>query len=163
MRGVQGAAQKAVSLANAWLLSEDPQSRIHDVQQDPRFMHRGIDLLWERADGRLLGIEVKGDRNGRRGNYFFELISNLEKETPGCFLYSAADFMLYVFLETREVHVLPLRATRDWFLPRAKGYPVKHTRTRLGKEFYTTVGVVVPIREVQKEVEGARKVKPTDV
>ena len=39
-------------------------------------------------------------------------------------------------------------------------YPVKHTRTHLGKEFYTTVGVVVPIRDVHQHVEGARKIKP---
>lgn len=159
MRGVMGAANKAVSIAREYLLSLDPGSLIHDVQNDPRFMHRGVDLLWQRSDGTLTGIEVKGDRQANRANYFFELISNFEKDTPGCFLYSTADLMLYVFLEPQEVHVLPLTATREWFLPIAKEFPVKHTRTRMGKEFYTTVGVTVPIRRVQKEVPGAKKVK----
>lgn len=160
MRGVMGAADKAVSLARQHMRKVEPNSLIHDVQEDPRFMHRGIDLLWERVDGSILGIEVKGDRQARRGNYFFELISNFEKDTPGCFLYSMADFMFYVFLLTQEIHVLPLKATREWFLPLAKDFPVKHTRTRMGKEFYTTVGVIVPIRRVQKSVVGASIVKP---
>ena len=48
MRGVQGAAERAVALARAHLLEQAPGSRLHDVSQDPRFQHRGVDLLWER-------------------------------------------------------------------------------------------------------------------
>lgn len=157
MRGVQAAADRAVELARAYLAAQDPASKIHDVQADPRFQHRGVDLLWERSDGAVLGVEVKGDRQGRRLNYFFELVSNLEKDTPGCFLYSAADVFLYVFLTEREVHALPLKATRAWFLERAKRFPVKHTRTRTGSATYTTLGAVVPIREVLRSVPGAAK------
>ena len=53
---------------------------VHDVQGDPRFQHRGVDLLWERPGEKVLGVEVKGDRQGhRRGTYFFEVISNAEE------------------------------------------------------------------------------------
>lgn len=157
MRGVQAAANRAVRLACDYLLAQDAASRIHDVQDDPRFRHRGVDLLWERADGAVLGVEVKGDRQGRRKNYFFELVSNLERDTPGCFLYSSADIFLYVFLCERQVHALPLRATREWFLPLARSFPVKHTRTRAGRESYTTLGAVVPVRLVQASVPGASR------
>ena len=107
MRGVQGAADRAVSLAREQLLSQSPGSRLHDVSKDPRFQHRGIDLLWERDGEPVLGVEVKGDRQGgRRGNYFFELVSNVEKDTPGCFLYSEADLLLYVFVvDTLGFHI----------------------------------------------------------
>ena len=97
MRGVLGAADRAVSLARQVLLAQAPTSLLHDVQVDPRFQHRGVDLLWEREGHPVWGIEVKGDRQGRRrGNYFFELISNAEKDSPGCFLYSTADLLVYV-------------------------------------------------------------------
>lgn len=152
MHGVQGAANRAVLLAREFLLKTDPGSAVHDVQLDPRFQHRGVDLLWDRSDGRVQGVEVKGDRNGRRGRYFFELISNFEKDTPGCFLYTAADLYLYAFLDTREVHALPMPTTREWFLPRAKAFPLKHVQTRTGALTYTTVGAVVPVSEVQREV-----------
>ncbi|MBI3181789.1 MAG: hypothetical protein HYZ28_06565 [Myxococcales bacterium] len=160
MRGVMPAAARAVSLARAHLLHTEPGGRIHDVQEDPRFQHRGVDLLWERSSGAVVGVEVKGDRQGRRGNYFLELISNLEKDTPGCFLYSVADLLLYVFLERREVHELPLAKLREWFLQRAKQFPLKATRTRTGKSCYTTVGAVVPVRKVLAEVPGAIRHRP---
>lgn len=149
MRGVSGAADRAVALVREHLLAEVPGSRLHDVQVDPRFQHRGVDLLWERPGQPVLGIEVKGDRQGgRRGNFFFELVSNLEKDTPGCFLYSMADVLAYVFLDKREVHCLPMAQVRGWFLERSKDFALKSTKTRTGAVLYTTVGALVPVREV---------------
>jgi hypothetical protein len=107
-----GAADRAVQYARNWLLATAPGSRIHDVQDDPRFQHRGVDLLWELPTGEVRGIEVKGDRQPKRKRYFFELVSNLERDTPGCFLYSGADLLVYVFLAQGELHVLPLKAVR---------------------------------------------------
>jgi hypothetical protein len=156
MSAVRGAAERAVYLCREHLLRLDPGSRVHDVQEDPRFQHRGVDLLWEQSSSHVLGVEVKGDRRGsRRGNYFFELVSNLEKNTPGCFLYSTADLLMYVFLSRLEVHELPLQKTREWFLQRAREFELRHTRTQLGKEHYTTVGALVPVRQVLKAVSGA--------
>jgi hypothetical protein len=159
MRGVQAVADRAVEFAVEYLRSREPDSRIHDVQLDPRFQDRGVDLLWESANGDLRAIEVKGDRHDARGTYFFELVSNLEKDTPGCFLYSTADLLLYVFPRLREVHWLPLAATRAWFLERAESFPVKHTRTQTGLKTYTTLGASVPVAEVLAEVTGSQRVK----
>jgi hypothetical protein len=156
MRGVMGAADRAVQHARTWLQSVEPGSRIHDVQEDPRFQHRGVDLLWELPSGEVRGIEVKGDRQPRRKRYFFELVSNLERDTPGCFLYSGADLMVYVFLMQGELHVLPLKAVREWFLPRAKAYELRHTFTQTGAIRYTTVGAVVPVRDVREGVAGVK-------
>jgi hypothetical protein len=155
MSGVQGAAQRAVRLARNYLDFQEPEGRIHDVQAEPRFQHRGVDLLWERPGAPIAGVEVKGDRQARRGNYFLELVSNLERNRPGCFLYSMADILLYVFLGPRELHHLPLRATREWFLPRASSFGQKATQTRVGRSRYTTVGAIVPIRQLLAEVPGA--------
>lgn len=148
MRGVMGAADRAVFMTRALLTELSPGCLVHDVQADPRFQHRGVDLLWDRPGEGVLGVEVKGDRNAHRGNYFFELVSNLEKDTPGCFLYSEADLMVYAFLATQEVHVLPLPKVRAWFLAEAARYPLRHTRTRTGKVLYTTVGALVPVKDV---------------
>lgn len=154
MSGVQSTADRAVRLARNYLAFQAPEGRIHDVQGEPRFQHRGVDLLWERPGAPVAGVEVKGDRQARRGNYFFELVSNLERNRPGCFLYSMADILLYVFLEPRELHHLPMRETRDWFLPRATSFPQKATQTRVGASRYTTVGAIVPVRQVLAEVPG---------
>jgi len=158
LSAVQHAATRAVQLVHAHLLEEVAGSRLHDVQEDPRFQHRGVDLLWERPGGEVLGVEVKGDRQGRRGTYFLELVSNLEKDTPGCFLYSRADLLAYVFLDRRELHLLPLPDLRAWFLPRAAEFPLRHARTRVGSGGYTTVGALVPARRVLAEVGSAQRV-----
>ncbi len=150
MRGVQGAADRAVALTREYVATLAPDGLLHDVQADPRFQHRGVDLLWDQPGKAPLGVEVKGDRSGhRRGNFFFELVSNAERDTPGCFLYSEADFLSYVFLDVREVNWLPLKQVRDWFLPRAKSYPLKTAKTRTGALVYTTVGAIVPVKEVR--------------
>ncbi|HEY1088154.1 MAG TPA: hypothetical protein VGE37_10685 [Archangium sp.] len=159
MRGVMGAADRAVALTRDVLLAEAPGSLIHDVSNDPRFQHRGVDLLWERAGHPVIGVEVKGDRQGyRRGSYFFELVSNAEKDSPGCFLYSVADLLVYVFVDVQHVHVLELKKVREWFVPRAKEYPLKTTKTRTGAVLYTTVGAAVPVKDVAKNVPGAVRV-----
>jgi hypothetical protein len=158
MQGVMGAADRAVQLARTYLTWREPGSLIHDVQNDPRFQHRGVDLLWDVA-GQVRAVEVKGDRHASRGTYFFELVSNLEKNTPGCFLYSGADLLLYAFIEKRELHVLPLVETRRWFLPQAARYPIKHTQTRLGDQRYSTVGVAVPVLDVLRAVSTAERLK----
>jgi hypothetical protein len=158
MQAVQHAAARAVALVRQFLLADAPGSQVHDVQEDPRFQHRGVDLLWERTGGEVLGVEVKGDRQGRRGTLFLELVSNAEKDTPGCFLYSRADLLAYVFLDLRELHLLPLPAAREWFLARATEFPLKHASTRIGAARYTTVGATVPCRRVLGELPGARRV-----
>jgi hypothetical protein len=157
MRGVMGAADRAVSIARAYLTQEDPDGRIHDVSLDPRFQHRGVDLLWERSSGEVLGVEVKGDRRPKPVTYFLELVSNVEKDTPGCFLYSTADVLVYVFLSCRELHRVPLTAAREWFLPNAKTFPLKSTTTRTGAIKYTTVGAIVPTAVLQTSVPGAKR------
>jgi len=157
MHGVRSTADRAVLLARELMSFLERGGRIHDVQEDPRFQHRGVDLLWDLPEDRVLGVEVKGDRHGHRGNYFLELISNLEKDTPGCFLYSTADLVLYAFVREREVHQLPLGPLREWFLPQAKRFPTARTRTRLGTAYYTTVGALVPVRDVQRAVAGASR------
>ncbi|MBF5043723.1 hypothetical protein FGE12_15100 [Aggregicoccus sp. 17bor-14] len=159
MRGVQGAADRAVQHVRSHLLAQAPGSRVHDVQEDPRFQHRGVDLLWELPTGEVRGVEVKGDRQPRRRNYFFELVSNVERDTPGCFLYSSADLLTYVFLAQGELHLLPLRAVREWFLPRARLYSLKRAFTQTGAVRYTTVGAVVPVREVLEAVAEVQVVR----
>jgi hypothetical protein len=149
-------ADKAVELAREYLVEQHPQARIHDVGKDPRFQHRGIDLLVELPDESIVAVEVKGDRHRHRGNFFFEVVSNVERNTPGCFLYSQANRLLYVFVDEEEVHDLPLNRAREWFVARSSEFELRHTQTKVSPtELYTTVGALVPVKRVLTEVEGA--------
>lgn len=159
MQGVQHIADEAVRAARNYLTGEVPGSWVHDVQADPRFQHRGVDLLWDRPGLEPLGVEVKGDRNGRRGNFFFELVSNLEKDTPGCFLYSEANAMFYVFIGESLAYWIPMPEAREWFRPRAKEFPIRSAQTRTGALVYTTLGAIVPVRRVVQDVPGTRQIR----
>jgi hypothetical protein len=159
MHGVQGAADRAVSLVRRALFELNVGSQIHDVQQDPRFQHRGVDLLWDIPGQGPKGVEVKGDRQGfRRKNYFFELVSNAERDTPGCFLYSEADVLAYVLLDAQVVHLLNFKKVREWFVPRAKEFVLKTTKTKTGAIFYTTVGAIVPMKTLQRALPEALQI-----
>jgi hypothetical protein len=121
------------------------------VENDPYYQKKDIDILWKCRDekGELEGkIEVKTDRYHRTGNYFFETISNKSRNTPGCFIYTEADYIFYYFTEIEEVHILPIPEVRDWFLEIKETFEERETSTPVGNEHYITVGRLVPRKTV---------------
>jgi len=64
-----------------------------------------------------------------------------------------------VFLAQAELHLLPLRQVREWFLPRARLYSLKRAFTQTGAVRYTTVGAIVPVREVLEALPQAQVVR----
>jgi len=77
---VQVANQAATDI-EAWLWSKSETISVVNVEDDPKFQHRDIDLIWTTQTGEIL-IEIKGDRWNKTRNLFFETHSNLEKGTP---------------------------------------------------------------------------------
>ena len=87
-----------------------------DVEESPEYQKIDVDLIWKRnADPSIITeqLEIKGDRYYRTGNFFFETISNQSRNTPGCFMYTEADYLFYYFVEVKELHILPMPQTRD--------------------------------------------------
>ncbi len=134
---------------------------IRDVRADPQHRAADVDLLWTWRDqaGRLhtSRLEVKADRWHGTGNFFFETQSNKGRGTPGCFLYTQADYLLYYFVGPRLLYILPMPDTRDWFLSHQDRFPERETATPAGEgEQYITVGRLVPISEVLAHVPGVK-------
>jgi hypothetical protein len=132
---------------------------VEDVRADFSYRSVDVDLVWtwRGASGQehVTWLEVKADRWHHTGNFFFETESNREKGTPGCFLYTQANYLLYYFVTPRTLYVLPMPATRDWFLANQERFPKRATSTPVGSgEHYVTVGQLVPISEVLKGVSG---------
>lgn len=99
-------------------------------------------------------MEFIGDRWNKTNNFFFETHSNLEKGTPGCFMYTSADWLFYYFINTRLLYQLPMPKTRDWFGITINRFQERETTTPVGATRYTTVGRLVPITTVMMEVPG---------
>lgn len=147
-------AKRAAQEIEAWLRSLPQTRSVQNVEADVDYQRVDVDLVWTTEKQRYQ-VEVKGDRVGHRsGNFFFETVSNAEKGTPGCFLYTAADLLFYYFVETRQLYILPMPATRDWFLPRMTTFRERPTQTPVGDDHYTTIGRLVPIQQVVAEVPG---------
>lgn len=124
---------------------------LRNVEDDPDYRAQDIDLLWTRQQGgaiKTTSIEIKVDRYFHTGNYFFETLSNVAKQTPGCFLYSKADLLFYYFLD-QELHILNLPTVRAWFIQHKSSFKSVRTNTPIGDDHYETEGCLVPRQQLQ--------------
>lgn len=138
----------------AWLWTRPETIDVHSVEDDPAYQKLDVDLLWS-TEKASYQVEIKADRLGHRtGNLFFETISNKEKQTPGCFLYTSAHLFFYYFTESRKLYILPMPATRTWFLSRLDQFPERETTTPIPGGYYTTVGRLVSLALLCQEVKG---------
>lgn len=148
-------AERASTEIEAWLREWHGTVNVENVEGDAEYQRIDVDLLWTTIT-RDYTIEIKADRWHATGNFFFETGSNKEKGTPGCFLYTEADFIFYYFPEPRTLYILPMPRTRRWFLENIARFAERETTTPVGSEQYTTVGRLVPIGAVVKEVKGVK-------
>ncbi|MGL5196688.1 MAG: nuclease-related domain-containing protein [Chroococcales cyanobacterium] len=150
-------ASRATADITQWLQNFPRTISIQNVENDPHYQALDVDLLvtTDRGESKL---EIKGDRYHKTGNFFFETHSNREKNTPGCFLYTEADWLCYYFVEIALLYLLPMPQTRDWFLNNIERFQSKSTTTPIrGGGHYTTVGRLVPIKVVLQEVPEVKK------
>jgi hypothetical protein len=147
MRETLDVAKQAALEIEAYLNGLPETLCVINVEDDPAFQKDDIDILWNTDNG-LFQIEIKGDRYYRTGNYFFETVSNKGKNSLGCFMYTKADFIYYYFVEEKELHMLPMPITRDWFLDNMHKYSEKKTSTKVGSGAYFTAGSLVPRKDV---------------
>lgn len=152
----------AIDIEN--FLKEQPATlKVQNVEEHEIYRQKDIDLLWFWKDNsgkeKMNTIEIKGDRYHRTGNYFLETISNKSKGTPGCFIYTEADYVFYYFIYEKELHILPMPETKNWFLKNIDSFVERETSTPVGKEYYITVGKLVNRKLLQNNVKGAKIVK----
>jgi hypothetical protein len=161
MNAASSVAVQAAKDLEAYLRNKSETIEVLNVEDDAACRAKDIDLIWtiRRPDGShaVTTIEIKGDRYYRTGNYFLETVSNEGKNTPGCFLYTQADYIFYYFLEEKELHILPMPATRNWFRQHLHQFREKRTSTPVANgQHYITVGRLVPRSRLLKEVPGVK-------
>jgi hypothetical protein len=120
--------------------------KVVPVDEDPSWQGRGVDILWYREDhSEATAVEVKGDRWHRTGNFFLETSSNVERNTPGCFVSTDSDIFAYYFVDAHELHLLPTKVLQKWFSEHIDQFPERLTGTRIhGRIAYHTAGRLVP-------------------
>lgn len=151
-QGANKVAAQASAEIERWLVGKKNTISVLNVEHEASYQARDIDLLLTREkDGALVtyGIEIKADRLAHKTrNFFFETLSNVEKGTPGCFLYSEAEHLYYYLVENRMLYIFDLSRTRAWFLAHKGEFQVRRTSTPVGDRSYETEGCLVPIKRV---------------
>lgn len=149
-------AKQATRDIESWLSSLPETVSIDNVEDNREYQKLDIDLIWTTTDGSYK-IEIKGDRYHKTGNFFLETHSNKERNTPGCFIYTEADFVFYYFVTSRVLYQLPMAETRKWFMENINRFRERSTTTKVGNSYYTTVGRLVPIKVAMEEVANITK------
>lgn len=137
-----------------------------NVEDVAEYRKKDIDLIWKYSRfGKVLTkyVEIKGDTQHRTGNYFLETISNMNTQSPGCFIYSEADYFFYYFVHTKILHVIPLKQAREWFFKNKDSFKERclWTNGYNDKELYQTKGSLVPIKRLNSEVKGVKTINLT--
>ncbi|PGK52509.1 hypothetical protein CN918_32510 [Priestia megaterium] len=163
MGDTMSVAKQAAIEIELFLHSLPQTLQVVNVESDPSYQKKDVDLLYyfhnRQNLKKRISIEIKGDRHHYTGNYFFETHSNLQKNTPGCFMYTEADFLFYYYLKEKELHILPVKETREWFIENIDQFPVRGTSTQIGnfsKKGYATSGRLVPRDYLLQSVPRAR-------
>jgi hypothetical protein len=160
MRDTNAVARDAARVISRHLRSQPHTILVKNVERDPFYQRIDVDLVWrvrlEPAGVRNIRIEIKADRLDSTGNFFFETWSNRELGTPGCFLYTEAEYLYYYFTEPGKLYVLPVACVRPWFVQHINEFIERDTTTTIsgGAGHYTTVGRLVPISRLLSDVDG---------
>lgn len=147
--------KKASEDIEKYLQSIEETIAVINVEEDKYFQKQDVDLLWIYRGNKkeyMKKIEVKGDRYAHTGNFFIETHSNREKGTPGCFMYTEADYLFYYFIDTNELNIMHVEKSRRWFKENMHRFEEKLLSTKVGNVgYYTSAGRLVPKRVMRKE------------
>jgi len=129
-----------------------------DVRKNKKYQKLDVDFIFKDKK-----VEAKSDSCYNTGNYFFEVVSNAEKSTPGWAVYSEADYILIYYPAAGEIHSIYGQDLRDWLVNNSYRFPMitNSTSGRENKLLYHSMGVLVNRELFAKEV-GAEILKVSD-
>lgn len=156
-------SKEGTMIVCTYLKSLNKTSEIKNVEDDPEYQKNGIDLVWiynKNGKELMISIEVKTDKY-TSGNFWLETLSNEELKTPGCFIKSKVKYFFYYFMGWDSMYIIPLKKAQKWFSINSNRFKESKTTTKdeQGNYIHTTVGKLVPIKVMMKEVEGIKLIK----
>jgi len=156
-------SKEGIKMVCAYLNSLKKTIKIKNVEDDPAYQKNDIDLVWiyeKEGNEIMISIEVKTDKY-TTGNFWLETLSNEGLGTPGCFVKSKAKYLFYYFTKWDNMYIIPFKKAQKWFLENFNRFRESKTTTKDEKGDYrhTTVGRLVPIESMMKEIEGIKLVK----
>lgn len=156
--------QNQIASQGAFEISQFLNTRIGvvsviNIEQIKEIQPYGVDLLCMKYNQNGLlthQIEIKADTHCNTENYFIETIANDTTRREGGFLSTKSDWIFYYFINKKELHVMRTEDTQRWFRinkDRFKKIPVPTVSNDGKRKLYNTIGCVVPIQDVLKNVK----------
>ncbi len=118
------------------------------------FLQRSVgDILYNSDRYTVLSIEVKTERRGSP-NLFLEMWSNAKDEmrTPGWMVTLDADWLFYYFAESNLLCTVNFQKLKRWALDGRRIYAFPERDQVTNQQRNRTVGRIVPIAVLQREV-----------
>lgn len=161
--GWQKSSFEASATIGAWAVRKIEEeligrgAHVENVEDDPFFQSLDVDLLLHRRGRNPLLVEVKGDTY-TTGNLYIETISNTRLDSPGCMIYTAADYLAYYFVRAGTALWIPTKKLQEWIPENINRFP-KHNpvTTRNAKVVSNGEGHTVPVGVLLKEVSGIKQ------
>ena len=125
---------------------------VKNVEEDPFYQEIDVDILCAKKedDGVVeKKIEVKVDTYfDKSKNYFFELISNKQKDSNGCLLVTQSDYLFYYFLK-KELHIFKTDELQYWLINNKNRFKQKEVKNKN----YVSMGIIVPRDTFKRECQ----------
>lgn len=159
-------ADRAARDIEEYLNSLDYTLSVVNVENDTYYRKEDVDLIWTyRVNGKevVKRVEIKGDTYSQSKNFFIETISNMTKNTPGCFLYTQSNYIFYYFVEKKELTILQMDKFKPWFMKNQERFEKRNLSTKAGNGSYRSEGRLVPKEILWRELNAKHFTLDEDV
>lgn len=147
-------SKEGIEIIRKHLLELGCYREIINVEDDPKYRKKDIDLIAITHQGQRIKIEVKYDTYPER-NLFYETISNSNYNTPGCLEYSEADVLVYIYKRSNAFYAFDLKMLRTWVRENKEKFQesgAENDKDKSGKP-YSSKGYKVPLSLFSSSVD----------
>lgn len=133
-------------IVKSLLASNKDVAKVLDVSKSIQYQKHDIDVIVITNDSKEIKYEIKTD-SFLTGNLFFETISNTVRNTPGCMLYTKADYILYFFIRNNNLYKLPTIDFREWVISNEDKFKEKIVNNKC----YQSKGLLIPLTLIENK------------
>lgn len=139
-------------------------AEVIDVSKDKRYQDEDIDFIVRLKSGELIPIELKTDTCDNTGNIFYETMSNIEYNVPGCMIKSKAKCLFYYFINTKVLYIIAFKRYKEWVEENCKKFTEKKIKNinRKNNGIAYSAGLLIPRSMLEEEMAGSFKMKILD-
>lgn len=133
-----------------YLQAKPETINILDVRNDRNFQMDDVDLIVDNKHRKGIKIEIKTDSYYPR-NFFYEYISNQEKNVMGCMEKTKADYIFYYYENYNTLYIIDTKELRAWVrvaenFDKMTKKTIKNKAGRMHEgNYFTSIGYTLPV------------------